>query len=198
MASKPTDPAKRPSSTTTPTVAKPSTKIHSLAVIADRAQLSGPNTVAIDANTILHPHAKIKAEHGNVSIGKGCIIGEKSIIGTSSSQGGDVFISDGVSVEPGAVVEGKKVGEYSTIGPQARIGAGAVVGRWCKIGALSEVGEGEVLDDFTVVFGYGERRVDRTLRDREEVREMRVRGRAKEVELLQSLTPDAGAKWRGG
>lgn len=198
MASKPIDLAKRPSSTITPTAAKPSTKIHSLAVIADRAQLSGPNTVAIDANTILLPHARIKSEHGNVSIGKGCIIGEKAIIGTASSEGGDVFISNGANIEPGAVIEGKKIGEYSTIGPQARIGAGAVVGRWCKIEALCEIGEGEVLEDFTVVYGYGERRVDATLRDRGEVREMRVKGRAKEVELLQSLIPDAGAKWRGG
>ena len=206
--------SKRPSApssstTTTAAPAKPTCNLHSLATIADRAQLTGPHTISVGENSIIHPHARLRAESGNVSVGKFCMVGEKAVVGGSAAsskdgqdeRGGgahDVVLADGVSVEPGAVVEeGTRMGEYSAIGALARVRSGAVVGRWCKVAPLCEVGEGEVLEDFSVVFGSEERRVDTVLREREEVREQRVEGRGKEVELLGSLIADGGGKWRG-
>ena len=146
---------------------------------------------------MIHPHAKLKAEHGNVVVGKNCIIAEKAVVGAGSGEDADTAIGDGVSIESGAVVEGKRIGEHSTVGVNAKIGSGAVVGRWCKIAPLCEVGDDEVVEDFTVVFGYGERRVDSVLRDQEEMKETRMKGRTKEIELLKTLIPDGGAEWRG-
>ena len=54
-----------------------------------------------------------------------------------------------------------------------------------------------MLEDYTVVYGYGERRIDGVLRDQAEMREMRSKGRRKEIELLKGLIPDGGVKWRG-
>lgn len=188
-------PAKRAQSSTTaiPTT-KPTCRIHSLAIIADRVQLTGSHNVDIGENTILHPYAKISADKGNISIGRHCIIAEKTVVGSPS---GSLTVEDGVSIESGAVVEGTRVGEWSIIGVNAKVGRGAVVGRWCTVGALCEVGEGEVVEDFTVVFGCRERRVDALLRESEEIKEMRAKGRRMEVELLRTLIPDAGAKLRG-
>lgn len=194
--SNPSVPTKRVQSTTTIPAAKPTTKIHSLATIADRAQLLGPHTINMDAHAILHPYAKLNASNSNITIGPHCIIAEKAVVGSPDSSD-DCLLAEGVSVESGAQVEGTRVGEWSTIGVGARIGRGAVVGKWCKIGPLCEVRGDEVVEDFTVVFGYGERRVDAVLRDREEVRDVRAKGRQKEVEVLAGLVPDAGAKWRG-
>lgn len=193
------------SSSTTATLAlKPTCKIHSLAIIADKASLTGPNTIEIGENSILHPYAKIRAEDCNVRIGKNCMIAEKAVIGLAQAsppgeEGADskeVVLEDGVSMESGAVIEAAKIGENSTIEVGAKIGKGAVLGQWCKVGPLCEVNDGEVLEDFTLVYGYGEKRVDVTLRDHEEAREMRLKGRRKEIELLRVLVPDAGAKWR--
>lgn len=196
------------SSTTAIPAAKPTTKVHSLAIIADRAQLIGPHTITIDSHTILHPYCKLSASSGNITIGVNCIIAEKALVGSSDSSspsrpgeeetgGEDCIVAEGVSIESAAQVSGKRIGEWSTIGVGATVAKGAVVGKWCKIGPLCEVGEDEVLEDFTVVYGYGARRIDTTLRDHEEVREARMKGRRKEVELLAELIPDAGAKWRG-
>ena len=198
MASKPA-PSKRPSASTVPP-AKPHCKIHSTAIVADKAQITGSHLVEIGENVIIHPHARIKAEHGNVVIGKGCMIAEKAIVGASVGEGEtDVVLGEGVSIETGAVVEAKKISDHSTIEVNSKIGAGALVGKWCKVAPLCRLGESKVLEDFTVVFGDGQkgRRIDVILRDKKEVRDAKLKGKAMEMEVLKSLIPDGSVKWTG-
>ena len=152
--------------------------------------------IEIGENTVIHPHAKIKAEHGNMFIGKGCNVSEKAVIGISDNNGEiDIAIGDGVSIESGAAIEARKIGDHCTIEVNAKVGRGAVLGKWCKIAPMCEVRENEVLEDYTVVFEYGKRRIDGTLRDRNDIRGLRMQGREKEIELLKTLIPDASVKW---
>ena len=197
MASQTQSSKRQPSSVSVP-AAKPQCKIHSKATIADKAQLIGPGTIVIGEDTLLHPHAKIIAEHGDVTIGKGCIIAEKAVVGvTQNILHNDVSIGEGVSMESGAMFEGSSIGNHSTIEVNAKVRRGAVIGQWCKIAPLCEVGEDEVLDDFTVVYGTGQRRVNTVLRDQQQIRDMKIKGREKELRLLRTLIPDASIKWSG-
>ena len=198
MTSRPA-PSKHPSSSTVPVV-KPQCKIHSTAVVAEKAQITGSHLVEIGENVIIHPHAKIKAEHGNVLIGRGSMIAEKAIVGATEGEGEmDVVLGEGVSIETGAVVEAKKIGDYTTVEVNSRVDAGAIVGRWCKVAPLCKVANSELLDDFTVVFGEGHkgRRVDVLLRDKKEVRDAKLKGRAMEMQVLRTLIPDGSVKWAG-
>ena len=205
MTSKPAPTKRQPSTTSSVPPVKPQCRVHSTALISEKAQLTGPGVIEIGENVIVHPHARIKAEGGNVVLGKGCIVSERAVVGLSEASdagkedagGTEVVLGEGVSIESGTVVEARKIGEWSTVEINAKIGRGAVVGRWCKVGSLCEVKEKEVLEDFTVVFGENRRRVDGTLRDRREIRELKLKGREKEAEVLRSLIPDGSAKWRG-
>lgn len=208
MTSRPSAPSKADSSAGTSST-KPQCRFHPSAIIADKAQLSGPGTITIDADVIIHPHAKLAATLGNVSIGSGSTVSEKAIIGLTSAPSStsnvdaaaqtDVVIGDGVNVESGALVEARKIGDHSVIGINSKIGRGAVVGKWCKVAALCEVKVDEVLEDFTVVFGEGQagRRLDVAARDKEEVRRARMKGMEMERELLKGVIVDGKVKWGG-
>lgn len=189
MTTRPT-PSSRPSESFTP---KPPLKLHSLAIIADRAQLTGTFPITIGENTVIHPHARLNASTAPITIGKNCSISEKALIATVDSSE-ECVIGDGVSVEGDAVVEGASIGDWSVIEVGARIGRMAQVGRYCKVGALQTVLPGERVGDFTVVFGENQRRVDKLMMD-EGVRGQREKGQVMYVELLRKLGLE-GNKWR--
>lgn len=196
MATKPAI-SKARSSTAVPLV-KPQCKFHPTAIVADKAQITGSHVVEIGENVVVHPHAKISAEHGNVFIGKGCQIAEKAIVGPSEAET-DVTLGECVSIESAAVIEAKKIGDYSTIEVGAKVDAGALIGRWCKVASSCEVGKSEVLDDFTIVFGESQkgRRIDVVVRDKKEVRDAKLKGRNIEMEVLRTLITDGKVKWTG-
>jgi len=100
-------------------------------------------------------------------------------------------IEDGVVVEVGAVVEARCVGVGTLIEVGGRIGKGAVVGKHCKIGPLCEVGEGEDVPDFTVIFGNGMRRIDKS-----GVEAQKLKMVARQVEVLRKLIPSNSAKFQ--
>ena len=199
MTSRPAPSKRQPSTSPSVPVVKPQCRIHSTAIVADKAQITGSYVVEIGENAIIHPYAKVRAEHGNVFIGKGAMVSEKAVVGVPSGGSGgeseDIVIGEGVSVESGAVVEASRIGEYATIGINAKVERGAFVGRWCKVAPLVEVGEKEVLEDFTVVFADGRRRTDRVARDRREIRESKLRGRVMEMEVFRGLVPNGSLKW---
>ncbi len=197
MTTKPA-PSKRQVSSSSVPVAKPQCKIHSSATVADKAQITGSHLVEIGEDVIIHPYARLKAEHGQIFIGKGSIVSEKAVIGrTEGGEDVDCVVGEGVSIESGAVIEARRIGDHSTIEVNARLGKGAIVGKWCKVAPLCEVAENEVLDDYTVVYGYGQKRIDAVTKDRKDVRDMKAKGREKEVELLKTLITDASVKWMG-
>ncbi len=65
--------------------------------------------------------------------------------------------------------------------------------RWqhCKIGPLCEVAEGEVLPDFTVIYGNGSRRIDKSGAE-----DLKMKMIARQVEVLRKLIPSNLAKFQ--
>lgn len=187
--------SKRPPSASTAPIIKPKCTLHPSAVIADKAQLTGSHSVELEENVILHPYARIRAEHGSVRIGKNSTVSETAVVGLEEGGEGAVVVGTNVSIETGAVVQAKNVGDGSIVETSSKLGVGAVLGRHCKVTASQEVRAGEVLPDFTVVYGDNQRRVDRTLERNEEIRTMKVSGQEKQVELLKRLMPNAASKW---
>ncbi|KAK5153592.1 hypothetical protein LTS14_007286 [Recurvomyces mirabilis] len=178
--------------------AKPPCKIYSTAIISEKAQVTGTYPVTIGENVVLHPYARIRAEGGSVSIGKGSIVYENAVVGTSKSDGdggGDVEVGEFVTIETGAVVEAKSVGMGTEVGVKVLIGRGVVVGEWCKLTALEKVEAGKVLEDYTVVFGDGRERIDTTIKEHGAVRQARIEGMEKAVGVFGKLIPNGAAKW---
>jgi dynactin-6 len=106
--------------------------------IADSAILSGSHLVAIGAESVIHPRAKLESLIGPVTIARRCVVHERGVIGATPSSstaangiGKGVALEDYVTVEVGAVVEagGTVVGEGSMIGVGARVGCGASIGK---------------------------------------------------------------------
>lgn len=129
MASRPAAPTKRVSTATPADLApKPPCTIHSLAVISEKAQITGSHPVEIGENTVIHPYAKIRSDRGSVKIGKNCTVCEKAVIGITGGEG-TVVIGDGVNIETGAQVEAAVVGDGTTIEVRAIVGNGAVLGK---------------------------------------------------------------------
>lgn len=129
MASRPANTSKRTSAAvTTEPIAKPPCKIHSLAVVSEKAQITGSHTVELCDNSVLHPHCKVKAEHGIVYVGRSTIICEATIIGVTEGEG-NVIIGDGVLIEAGATIEAKSIGDGTVIEAKAKIGKGAMIGK---------------------------------------------------------------------
>jgi dynactin-6 len=106
-----------------------------------------------------------------------------------------------------AVVEAQTVGDGTVIEVQAKIGKGAVLGKvisafpnlkcWsdtskhCKIGPLCEIAEGEIVPDFTVVYGNGMRRLDSS-----GVEDLKLKMVARQIEVLKRLIPSNPAKFQ--
>ncbi|KAK0124322.1 hypothetical protein ONS95_009292 [Cadophora gregata] len=174
---------------------KPPTKLSSSLVIADQAVLTGTHLITLDANTVIHPRTKLNSGYAPIHVGSNCIISERGQIGLQSDPPDDdeygVTIENGVVIEVGAVVEARTIGEGSIIEVNAKIGKGAVIGKHCKVGPLCEVAEGEVLPDFTVLYGNGVRRLDTSGAE-----ELKLRMVAKQVEVLRKLIPSNLAKFQ--
>ncbi|KAF8866763.1 trimeric LpxA-like protein [Acephala macrosclerotiorum] len=181
-----------------PPAPKPPTSLSSSIVIAEHASLTGTKLIMIGSNTVIHPRAKLNSAYAPITIGSTCIISERSQIGLlkepeeeDDEETDKVVIENGVVVEVGAIVEARRVGEGSVIEVNARIGRGAVLGKHCKIGPLCEVAEGEVVPDFTIIFGNGMRRIDSS-----GVEDLKMKMVARQVEVLRKLIPSNIAKFQ--
>jgi len=195
MASRPPTTKRSTATPYTLPVERPPCNIDPTAVVADKATIIGTFPVEIAEHAVIHPYARIRAEGGRVTIGPYCVIAETAIVGLPEDQQGDVVLDRHVSVESGAEVLAKHVGAVTEVGVHARIGAGATVGRFCRLTPTEIVQPGEHVQDFTVVFGDGQRRRDKTLVDREEIQRERVKAQEKHVEVLKKLIPDGNSKW---
>ncbi|PWW77287.1 hypothetical protein C7212DRAFT_185576 [Tuber magnatum] len=165
-----------PKSRPSEAVAKPPTTLASSVVIAETASLTGTFPIKIGANTVIHPRAKLASAHGPITIGEHCIICERTHIYPPDAEG--LVIGDGTVVEVNAVVEGS-------------VGAGSVVevGN-CKLGPLTKVLEGEVIEDNTVIFGSGQRRIDAS-----GTADARRRLLERHIESLRVLIPSNPSKF---
>ena len=109
----------------------PPTTVHPTAVVAPAAILTGTYPITIGANTIIHPRATLTSKYGPVSIGNGCIIGERSVVGLQSkSSVGDkgVVVGNGVTIESGAKIQGS-IEDSSVVEIGAVAEMGSIVGK---------------------------------------------------------------------
>lgn len=189
--------------------AKPPCQIHASAVVAEKASITGSHTVELGENTVVHPHATIKAENGKVIIGQNSIIYETAVVGGE----GDIKIGDGVVIESGAIVEAKSIGDGTIIEVKVKIGRGATLGKvqccmqcdalrllmcWkqhCKVTPLNEIKPNENIPDYTVIYGDNQRRHNQTMASNPEVRDAKRKGQELHIQLLKKLIPDASAKY---
>lgn len=174
---------------------KPPCQIHPSAIIADKASITGVHEVEIGENAVIHPYALIRAEGGRVVIGRNSMVYERAVVGVASAGNQDVVVGEGVNIETGSIVEAREVGDRCTIEVNAFVGRGAVLGRFCRVAALERVEAGEALEDFTVVFGDGRRRVDTSMKGHVEIQEARRVGQEKSIELMRKMIPNGAAKW---
>ncbi|MCJ1458257.1 hypothetical protein MMC28_008628 [Mycoblastus sanguinarius] len=156
-------------------------------LIASSASITGTQPITIGPNAILQLRTRLVSTQGPITIGAGCIISERASIGLLKAPQDEnteyvagVNFGPGVLVESGAVVEAASVGAYTVVEAGAKIGRGAVVGENCKICAMVEIAEGEVVGDFTVVYGngWGERRVEKRGVGLDEMRKGLIEGQA--------------------
>jgi len=200
MTSKPASVTRRPQPASTLPVVKTPCQIHPTAIIADKARISGSYTVEIGENVVIHPYAELRAEACRIVIGRNTSISERAVVGLSgetetSNEDRAIVLGEGVNVETGAVVEAHSIDDGTTVDVKARVGRGAAVGKYCKIGPVEEVMAGEEIEDFTVVHSNGQRRVDTTLKEHAEMRDAKMAGQEKTVELMRRLIPNAASKW---
>ena len=107
----------------------PPTTIHPTAVVTPAATLTGIYPITIGANTIVHPRANLTSKYGPVSIGSGCIVGERAAVGLQSkSSVNSVVVGNGVIIESGARVQGN-IGDNSVVEIGAGIGLGSIIGK---------------------------------------------------------------------
>jgi dynactin-6 len=195
MASRPPTTKRSTATPYTLPVERPPCNIDPTAVVADKATIIGTFPVEIAEHAVVHPYARIRAEGGRVTIGPYCVIAETAIVGLPEGQRGDVVLDRHVSVESGAEVLAKHVGEVTEVGVQTKIGAGATVGRFCRLTPTEVVQDEEQVQDFTVVFGDGQRRKDTTTLGSAEIQKQRVKTQEKHVEVLKKLIVDGKSKW---
>jgi len=100
-------------------------------------------------------------------------------------------IDNCVVVEVGAVIEAKRVGVGCHIEVNAKLGKGAVLGKHCKVGPLCEVADGETVPDFTVIYGNGMRRLDKS-----GVEDLNLKMVGRQVDVLRKLIPSNLAKFQ--
>ncbi|EGP88808.1 uncharacterized protein MYCGRDRAFT_38720 [Zymoseptoria tritici IPO323] len=182
--------SKRPPTAEAP---KPPTTLHPTTTISPLAVLTGTHPVTLGENTILHPYSITTSTTGPITLGRNCTLAEMSVISASSSN--PTTIGDNVTIGPATHITGANIGEGSVIEGRVTIAEGAVLGKFCKITAGEVVHPGEVLPDFTVVYGDGKRKVNRTMEGSVEVREARRKGVEGECALARRLIPNAAAKW---
>jgi dynactin-6 len=116
---------------------KPPVNFSSSLTIPKDASLTGHHSITIQAETVIHPRARIDSTQGSVLIGRRCVIQERAQLGaqpgdrSSLSSTGGITLGDYVIVEAGATVEpgGTEISEGTFIQVGSTIGRGAKVGK---------------------------------------------------------------------
>ncbi|KAM7185960.1 Trimeric LpxA-like protein [Rhypophila sp. PSN 637] len=156
---------------------KPPIQFSSSLIIADSAILTGPHTITIRSESVIHPRARLESTAGRINIGRRCIVHERTHIGlvpsssssSTSRSGKSSLISKGsglgvlgeageVPVSPSVPIGAVTLGDYVTVevaatieGGETLIGDGTIVGVGSKIGAGATVGKHCTLTPHSVV-----------------------------------------------
>ncbi|KAG6041728.1 hypothetical protein E4U41_002593 [Claviceps citrina] len=177
---------------------KPPVNLSSSLTISDNAILQGTHSITIQAETVIHPRARLESHSGSILIGRRCIVHERAHIGARpahlhTAKTGGVVLGDYVVVEVGTIIESgdTEVGEGTTLQVGCRIGSGAKIGKHCTISHKSVVAPGEELPDNTVVYSGGLRR-----QDKRGVADMRKLSLVKQIAVLKKMIPSNPEKFK--
>ncbi|KJF60128.1 transferase hexapeptide domain-containing protein [Coccidioides immitis RS] len=154
-------PTLRPSSTSaartgtsaTPSIPRPPLSVHPNATISETVYFQGKHPISIGAGTVIHPRARLLSFEGPISVGEGCIIGEKSVVGNPQAPQSASEHSSGSATSPTpavTIIENSvliaplsTVSSGSHIHSAATIDASAFLGRHVRIGRHAKLGEEE-------------------------------------------------------
>ncbi|KAI5859075.1 trimeric LpxA-like protein [Tricharina praecox] len=163
---------------------KPPTILSSTLVISEHCAMVGTHPVKIGNHTVIHPRCRLNSTLGPITIGDYCILNERTQITPSDSTG--ITIDDHVVVETNAVVEARSLGEGCTVEVGAKIGKRAN----CKFTPLTVIADDELVEDDTVVWGFGARR-----KDMSGSKEARLKSVEKQVEALRGVVASNRTKF---
>lgn len=163
---------------------RPPISAHSSATIADSVLVQGTHPITIDAETIIHPRARILSFEGPVNIGRGCVVGERCVIGSgppsmgsgsgsmqpgtgmgsmegkeeqSQPQSQSIHISNMVTLSPHSTINpGVRLDEAVIIDSLATVQRGARIGRHTKICAGCHVPANTRVGEWMVLWGTGD------------------------------------------
>ena len=132
-------------------------KITPGAVVCQEAELKGE--ISIAAKTVVHPKARIIAEHGPIIIGEGNLIEEQTLI-WNSTPGTTMVIGDFNVFEIGCISQAVKIGNNNVVEAKSRVGPQVELGNGCVVGNKCRVETQEKLSNNTVIYGQnGSRRI---------------------------------------
>ncbi|EEP80553.1 predicted protein [Uncinocarpus reesii 1704] len=151
---------------------RPPLSVHPTATISETAYFQGKHPISIGAGTVIHPRAKLLSYEGPISVGEGCIIGEKSVIGgpqaapsaseppstneTRSSGSAVTIIENSVLVGPLATIHsGSHIHSFAAIDASSFLGRRVRIGRHAKVCSLCRIPEDGAVEDWIVVWGGG-------------------------------------------
>ena len=161
-------------------IPRPPLSTHPSATVSEQAYFQGTHPVSIGAGTVIHPRAKLLSFEGPISIGEGCIIGEKAVIGGGPSSKGSgqasaeaaatgsegtastaTILENAVQVGPLATVsEAAHIGSAATVDTSASLGKYARIGKHSKVCPSCHVPDNAIVEDWIVVWGGGGSRSD--------------------------------------
>ena len=132
-------------------------KITPGAVVCQEAELKGE--ISIAAKTVVHPKARIIAEHGPIVIGEGNLIEEQALI-WNSTPGKPMVIGNFNVFEIGCMSEATRIGNNNVIEAKSKVGSQVELGDGCVVGNKCRLESREEVSNNTVVFGQnGSRRI---------------------------------------
>ena len=119
---------------------KPPIAPHPSATIADSVIFQGTHPITIDAESVIHPRARIYSFDGAVRIGRGVVVGEKCVLGTPPGSGStDLGVDEG---QAGMEDKTIQISNYTMVSPQSALHAGVVLEEAVIVDTLVTVGRG--------------------------------------------------------
>jgi dynactin 6 len=114
---------------------KPPVNFSSSLTIASKAILVGIHSITIQAETVVHPGAKLESTIGSIFIGRRCIIHERAYLGArpegDAVKPGGVSLGEYVIIEADVTIESgnTEIGDGSLIQMGSKVGTGAQIGK---------------------------------------------------------------------
>ena len=138
-------------------------------IIHAQALLDRKHSIKIGHGSVLHPYCRIIATNGPIHIGSYCIIHENvhieniledsTLVDSSDKQNKStkekpiLFINDYTILHPNSRIFSKSIGTLTQIGASVYVGKNTIIEDKCIINPNTQVSDGDVLVQNTVVFG---------------------------------------------